>query len=147
MSARERNKKIKIKSELKNLKLVRDFVRKEAVKFGFDEIEVEKIILSVDEVCTNSIKHSYQNKPDGVIYVEVQKLDDRFSVVISYDGLPFEPERLRIESPLEKFKRTGKVKRGKLGMFIIHKFMDEVRYQRKGNKNVVILTKFLRKYE
>ncbi|CUS95925.1 ATP-binding protein [Candidatus Chrysopegis kryptomonas] len=147
MSAREKNKKIKIKSELKNLKLVRDFIRKEAIKFGFDEIDVEKIILSVDEVCTNSIKHSYENKPDGIIYVEVKKSGNRFSVVVSYDGLPFEPEKLKIESPLDKFKRTGKVKRGKLGMFIIHRFMDRVKYQRKRNKNVVILTKFLRKDE
>ncbi len=147
MSARERNKKIKIKSELKNLKLVRDFVRKEAIKFGFGEIEVEKIILSVDEVCTNSIKHSYQNKPDGEICVEVRKFDGKFSVVISYDGLPFEPGKIKIESPLDKFKRTGKVKRGKLGMFIIYKFMDEVKYQRKRNKNIVVLTKFLRSDE
>jgi anti-sigma regulatory factor (Ser/Thr protein kinase) len=61
--------------------------------------------------------------------------------------LPFDPSKVKIESPIEKFKRTGKVKRGKLGMFIVHSFMDEVKYESNKSGNVVILTKFLRKNE
>ncbi len=145
MSRRRENKKLKIKSQLKNLQKVREFIRGIAVRFGFDEIETEKIVLAVDEVCTNSIKHSYKNSPDGEITVEVKENKDKFIVIISYGGLPFDPSSVKIESPLEKFKREGKIKRGKLGMFIVRSFMDEVKYESNKSRNVVILTKFLRK--
>jgi serine/threonine-protein kinase RsbW len=147
MSRKKENKKLRIKSQLENLRKVREFVRKIALGFGFDEIETEKIVLAVDEVCTNSIKHSYKNNPDGEITIEVKENKNKFVVVISYGGLPFDPSKVKIESPIEKFKRTGKVKRGKLGMFIVHSFMDEVKYENNKSGNVVILTKFLRKNE
>jgi anti-sigma regulatory factor (Ser/Thr protein kinase) len=145
MSKEERNNKIVVRSDLRNLKIVRDFVAKGARKFGFDEVETEKIILAVDEVCTNSIKHSYKNNPSGEITIELKAHDNEFTVVISYDGLPFNPKKIKIESPVQKYSKTGSVKRGKLGMFIIYQFMDKVKYTRKGNKNVVILTKFLKR--
>jgi len=143
MSKRKENK-LKINSHLKNLRKVREFVRKNAIKFGFDEIEAEKIVLAVDEVCTNSIKHSYKNKPEGEIKIEIKEDKDKFAIIISYGGLPFDPSSVKIESPVEKFKRIGKVRREKLGMFIVHSFMDEVKYETKGSENVVVLTKFFR---
>ncbi len=145
MLPRERkNKKIQINSELKNLKLVREFVGEEAKKFGFDEIEREMIILAVDEVCTNSIKHSYKNKPDGKITIEIKTIGNRFTVVVLYNGLLFDPSKIKVESPIKKIKKTGKIKRGKMGLYIIYKFMDDVKYQVKRGKNVVTLTKFLK---
>lgn len=139
----EKNNKIIVSSDLRNLKLIREFVAKGARKFGFDEIETEKIVLAVDEVCTNSIKHSYGNKPSGEITIELKLQSNEFTVIVSYDGLPFNPKKIRIESPIQKYSKTGKVKRGKLGMFIIYRFMDKVKYTRRGDKNIVILTKFL----
>lgn len=144
MFKKGKNKKLTITSDLKNLKLVREFISKEAMKFGFDEIETEKIILAVDEVCTNSIKHSYMNKPNGKITIELKSRGDKFVIVVSYNGIPFDPKKIKIESPLKKYTQTGKVKRGKLGMFIIYQFMDKVTYTRIGNKNVVTLTKILK---
>lgn len=139
-----RNRKIQIKSDLKNLNFVREFVGKSAKEFGFDEIETEKIILAVDEVCTNSIKHSYKNKPDGKITIEIKTIGNRFTVVVLYNGLLFDPSKIKVESPLKKIQKTGKIKRGKMGLYIIHKFMDDVKYEVKRGKNVVTLTKFLK---
>ncbi len=145
MSREGRNNKIVIVSDLRNLKIVREFVSREARKFGFDEIETEKIVLVVDEVCTNSIKHSYGNKPTGEITIELKAQKDKFTVIVSYDGLPFDPKKIKVESPVQKYSKTGRIKRGKLGMFIIYQFMDRVKYTRRGNKNIVILTKFLKR--
>ncbi|MFN3135823.1 MAG: ATP-binding protein [Candidatus Kryptonium sp.] len=145
MLREEKNRKITISSDLRNLRVVREFVAKGAKKFGFDEVETEKIVLAVDEVCTNSIKHSYRNKPSGEITIELKAQNDEFIVIISYDGLPFNPKRIKIESPVKKYSKTGRVKKGRLGMFIIYQFMDKVEYTRRGNKNIVILTKFLKR--
>ncbi len=143
----KRSRKIEISSDFKNLKVAREFVGSIAKKFGFDEIETEKIILAVDEVCTNSIKHSYKGRPDGEITIEVETDEDKFTVIISYNGLLFDPAKIKVESPVKRFKRTGRIRRGKLGMFIIHKFMDDVRYQIKNGRNVVTLIKFLKSDE
>ncbi len=140
----KRNKKIQIKSDLKNLKFVREFVGKYAREFGFDEIETEKIVLAVDEVCTNSIKHSYKNKPSGKITIEIETVGNRFTVIVLYNGLLFDPSKIKVESPIKKIQKTGKIKRGKMGLYIIYKFMDDVKYQVKRGKNVVTLTKFLK---
>lgn len=144
MPRKGKNKKITITSELSNLRLVRQFISKEAKKFGFNEIEAEKIILAVDEVCTNSIKHSYKNKPSGKIDIEIKSQENKFIVIVSYDGIPFKVKKMRIESPVEKYIQTKKAKRGKLGMYIIHKFMDEVKYLRVKGKNTVMLTKIFK---
>lgn len=144
LAGEKRNKKIQINSELKNLRLVREFVDREARRFGFDEIETEMIVLAVDEVCTNSIKHSYKNKPDGKITIEIKAIGNRFTVIVFYDGLLFDPSKIKVDSPIKKIQKTGKIKRGKLGMYMIYKFMDDVRYQVKQGKNVVTLTKFLK---
>ncbi len=145
MSKKERrSKKIQIKSDLKNLRLVREFVGRSAREFGFDEIETEKIVLAVDEVCTNSIKHSYKNKPNGKISIEIETIDNRFTVIVLYNGLLFDPSKIKVEPPIKKIQKTGKIKRGKMGLYIIYKFMDDVKYQVKRGKNVVTLTKFLK---
>ena len=46
---------------------VREFVLEAARNSGFSEEEASKIVLAVDEACTNVIKHAYQFAPDRTI--------------------------------------------------------------------------------
>jgi serine/threonine-protein kinase RsbW len=142
MGKRERKdkfKKIRIKSNTRNLVRVREFIRKEAENFGFSRKDIEKIIMSVDEACTNSIKHSYRNQPYGDITVQVRTEGSKFIVTISDKGIPFNPDKIKIEPP---YKKRGNYKKGGLGMFIMKTFMDDVKYEIKKGKNTVVLIKF-----
>ena len=58
------NKKLEreliVKSSTDNLSLIRDFTKTAAADSGFPEDTIGKIILAVDEACTNVIKHAYK---------------------------------------------------------------------------------------
>ena len=61
-----------IESRTDNLLEVREFVLDAARTFGFSEEEASKIVLAVDEACTNVIKHAYHYAPDKKIQIVIE---------------------------------------------------------------------------
>jgi serine/threonine-protein kinase RsbW len=55
------SEKLSVNSNTDNLSHIREFTRTSAEKAGFSEDTIGKIILAVDEACTNIIKHAYKN--------------------------------------------------------------------------------------
>jgi serine/threonine-protein kinase RsbW len=142
---RSRNKyeklKLKIESQTHNLLLVRDVVSDAARKFGFVEEDINKIVLAVDEACTNIIKHGYNYDPDKDINITILMRDGEFTVIIRDKGRVFDPESVKIPD-MKEYLRQYKV--GGLGMYLMKKLMDEVEYDiQPGVRNEVKLTKYL----
>jgi len=84
LSIRKKNKtgELRVKSRTENLSEIRDFVSLNALNAGIPEATVEKIILAVDEACTNIIKHAYKHSPEGEIIIKVEYDEDKFTVTI-----------------------------------------------------------------
>lgn len=121
---------------------VRDFISTEARKFGFNDEEVSKITLAVDEACTNIIKHAYKNAGDYPIYLRLKARNNTFEIMIEDNGMPFEPDAVKMPDMKEHIKSY---KRGGFGMYLMKSLMDKVEYKiQPGIKNKVILTKYLR---
>ncbi|MCX6174444.1 MAG: ATP-binding protein [Ignavibacteriales bacterium] len=134
-------KELLIKSTTDNLAVIRDFIKSAANHCGFSEDTTGKIILAVDEACTNIIKHAYKNSPEGNIIIKIKFSDPKFSVSITDEGSHFDPNTVP-EPNLREYYKEKRV--GGLGMFLIKKLMDEVNYSTlSGNKNQVILVKYL----
>jgi len=134
-------KELLVKSTTDNLAAIRDFVKSAANQSGFSEDSTGKIILAVDEACTNIIKHAYKYSPEGNILIKVKFNDPKFSISITDDGSHFDPNKVP-EPDLREYYKQKRV--GGLGMFLIKKLMDEVNYSTlSGNKNQVILVKYL----
>ncbi len=130
-----------VKSTTDNLALIREFTRTAAEKSGFSEETTGKIILAVDEACTNIIKHAYKNSSEGEINILVKFEDGKFIISITDEGLHFDPMQVP-EPDLQEFVKEKRV--GGLGIYLIRKMMDEVRYSTlTGNKNQVVLVKYL----
>lgn len=139
------NKKIEkeliVKSSTDNLANVREFTRKAAEESGFSEEIVGKIILAVDEACTNIIKHAYKFSPDGKIVISIKFDSAKFMISIIDEGIHFNPNSVPEPNIVEYYKQK---KIGGLGIFLMKKLMDEVKYSTiTGNKNQVILVKYL----
>ncbi|MCF8241143.1 MAG: ATP-binding protein [Melioribacteraceae bacterium] len=134
-------KELIIKSSTDNLSVIRDFAKNAAKESGFSDDEVGKIVLAVDEACTNVIKHAYKYAPEGEMSVKIIYDTSKFSIVISDEGADFDPGLI----PEPNLKEYHKQKRiGGLGMFLMKKLMDEVIYREKvNNKNEVILVKYM----
>lgn len=139
------NKKIEkelvVKSTTDNLSVVRSFTKKAAKESGFSEETIGKIILAVDEACTNIIKHAYNFSPDGEITITIKYTDTKFTISITDEGKHFNPNNVPEPNIIEYYKQK---KVGGLGIYLIRKLMDEVNYSTlTGNKNQVVLVKYL----
>lgn len=135
------SKQISVKSSTDNLSMIRDFTRNAAQESGFSSEVIEKIILAVDEACTNIIKHAYKYSPDGNIQISIKFADNRFEISITDEGLHFNPNSIP-DPDIKEYYKQKKV--GGLGMFLMKKLMDDVKYSTStGNKNQVVLVKYL----
>lgn len=133
-------KELVVKSTTENLSKVREFTKRAAEECGFSEESTEKIVLAVDEACTNIIKHAYNYYPDGVINISIKFYDAKFTVAITDSGKHFNPNSVP-EPDIREYYKQKKI--GGLGMFLMKKLMDEVKYSTlSDNKNQVILVKY-----
>lgn len=134
-------KEIIVKSSTENLIQIRKFTESVAQESGFSEDEIGKIILAVDEACTNIIKHAYKYSPEGEIKITITFDSNKLVISIVDHGNHFDPNVIPEPDIKEYYKQK---KSGGLGMFMIKKLMDEVVYSTTtGNKNQVTLIKYL----
>ena len=134
-------KSMRIKSRTERLIDVRKFVSEAAKKFGFDEEQVSKIALAVDEACTNVIKHAYAFDPNGTLTVKVHPQNREFEVVITDHGTSFNPNSIKLPDMQEYLSHY---EHGGLGVYLMKSLMDEVEYDiEPGKKNRVRLVKYL----
>jgi serine/threonine-protein kinase RsbW len=134
-------KEIVVKSSTDNLAQIRNFTRSAAQEIGFSDEVTGKIILAVDEACTNIIKHAYKYSPNGEINITVRFDKTKLSIAITDCGNHFDPNKIP-EPNLSEYYKQKRV--GGLGMYLMKKLMDEVQYSTlSGNKNQVILVKYI----
>ena len=134
-------KEIVVKSTTDNLALIRKFTKSAADEIGFSDETTGKIVLAVDEACTNIIKHAYKYSTEGDIYIAIKFDNSRFMISITDEGKHFDPTTIP-EPDLSQYYKQKRV--GGLGMFLMKKLMDEVKYNTiTGNKNQVVLVKYL----
>lgn len=132
---------LRIQSQTGKLHLVREFVSGAARRFGFDEESEGKIILAVDEACTNIIKHSYENVSSNDIDIDVVTNGRKFEVIMTHRGKSFDPESIKTPDMKEYFRHF---QRGGLGIHLMRSLMDAVEYNTLPNQSSQIhLVKYL----
>lgn len=117
--------KILFKSSTKNLSLLRKFIEDKALAFGFDESSINQIILSVDEACTNIIKHAHKYDEKEIIEVDIDSNDNQFIIKLNYKGKAFDPNNITNPDMNDYF---NKFKVGGLGVPIMKKFMNKIEF-------------------
>lgn len=116
--------KILISSSTKNLSLLRHFVETIAHKVKIDDQIINQIVLSVDEACTNIMKHAHNYDADRNIEITVDTDEKEFSVKFDYKGAQgFDPNTSNNPDMGEYFKNY---KVGGLGVPIMKKFMNKI---------------------
>ena len=98
--------------------------------------------VALDELLQNTIVHGFADPRGGGggVSIAVELLPDRLTVTLTDDGQPFNPLAAAAPDtarPLEERPVGG------LGIHLVRQLMDEVRYQRQGGHNVVVLIKRL----
>jgi len=96
--------------------------------------------VALDELLTNTTVHGFGGRVGGAVTVEVELQADRVSVTITDDGKPFDPFDVAApDTSLPIAERPA----GGLGLHLVQGLLDEVSYERRADRNVVVLAKRL----
>lgn len=96
--------------------------------------------VALDELLSNILVHGFAGRDGGQITVEAVLRTDRVCVTLTDDGGPFDP--LAMAAP-DTTLTTQARRIGGLGIHLVRQMMDEVSYQRRADRNVVVLAKRL----
>jgi serine/threonine-protein kinase RsbW len=108
-----------------SLDLVRDFVAKSAEECGLEPAAVYAVQMAIDEAFTNIIEHAYGGECNEKIECTCQVYEQALSVALRDCGKPFDPAIIP-EPDLDACLEEREV--GGLGLFFMHRLMDEVRF-------------------
>jgi serine/threonine-protein kinase RsbW len=127
---------MKLPATIDNLRSFLQYVSKYASETGFTPERVNEIELVVEEALVNIIRYAYPKK-SGTIELKCNNIDNcGLSISIEDEGIPFDvlshpdPE-LSPDIPSRKV--------GGLGVFLIKKMANDVRYARNGMINTLTL--------
>ena len=104
---------------------------------GLDKALSRKINLVLDDLLSNIIRYAYPEAKAGQTETRLELKDGRLRISLIDDGLPFDPlsaEQPDVNASLEEREIGG------LGIFLVRELMDEVSYQRQGDRNVLTLS-------
>ncbi len=130
-----------VTSELDKLESIADFIEHTASTMGMDADGVYAVQLAVDEACTNVIDYAYQGRRGQPVTVECREENGCCVVVIKDRGRPFDPARVSspdLHAPLSKRQIGG------LGIYLIRKLMDDVRFHFHDGGNELTLVKAIK---
>ena len=131
--------KLIIDSDLANVSLIGMAVNKICTQIPLDKIEAYQIESCIVEAVTNVIKHAYRNETGHDATVFIKLYLDRITFLVCDTGKAMDPEQpadLEFDpDDLENLPEGG------MGLFIIHKIMNEVSYKTIENRNVLTMTK------
>ena len=94
--------------------------------------------LALEEAVTNVILYAYPKGADGLVDVEAILKEHSLEFIITDSGVPFDPTAApEADVTLSVDERPV----GGLGIYLVRQLMDELRYQRVDDKNVLSMTK------
>ena len=128
---------------MENLSNLMRFVADLLAKNGFPEQRALQIEMAAEEVLFNIIRYAYSEGSPGDVELRGKAVsEEEFMLEFEDGGVPFDPTSLPpsdVNLPLSRREPGG------LGFFLVRKMVNEVRYRRERDRN--ILTFLIRKSE
>ncbi len=104
---------------------------------GLSDKRTNEIKIAVEEALVNIFNYAYQGKERGDVEVACMlKRGTAFIVRIKDKGIPFDP--LSVSEP-DTTLDIDERRIGGIGIFLVKKLTDHLRYKREGGKNVLEL--------
>lgn len=130
--------RITLPNDINKIELLPAFIS-DAVKASKLSPDVEDgLNLALEEAVTNVMLYAYPKGTFGEVNISATVTDKSLIFTISDNGKMFDPTKrpdVDINAPVEERPVGG------LGILLIRKIMDKVWYERRGGRNVLILTK------
>ena len=134
----KKNTSFKLKNALTELDKLFQHIDRFGKSVGLPKKQIFQINLALDELFTNIVSYGFTDDNEHWINFKLSFDNDAVLIYIEDNGVPFDPVSAPTSSsvpPLEKCKIGG------LGLHIVKRVMDEITYERKGDKNVIKIKK------
>ena len=125
-------------NDVEQIALLPEFVEAVAGEAQLDHEAIFNLNLALEEAVSNVIMYAYPEGKDGVVDIEAIVDGKRVSFVVTDSGTPFDPtskEHIDINAKMDERPIGG------LGIHLVRTIMDTVNYERKGENNILIMTK------
>ena len=134
-------KKLTMKAERENIPEVIDFIDRELDELGCSDKTQAQINIAIDELYGNIASYAYgEENGEVTVIIEGDSTPGAVSISFQDEGKPFNPlESREPDITLPARERTI----GGLGIFMVKKSMDDVRYEYRDGKNILTIRKTL----
>ena len=129
---------LELKNSLSELSTLGSSLEEFGEALGLSSKILFEISLSIEELFSNIVSYGYTDDAVHWIKLTISHEDEMLVIRLEDDGIPFDPlkaEEPDCECPIEERKI------GNLGIHLTKKFMDDMIYKRKGNRNILIVKK------
>jgi anti-sigma regulatory factor (Ser/Thr protein kinase) len=120
-----------VPSHPKYLYVVRSAVYPLVIEAGFSKKDARKIVLALDEACSNIIKYAYEGDTSRSYSLDIAVEPGRFSVKLTDQGK--KPDVSKIAP-----RKLDEVRPGGLGTHFIASVFDRVEYDTAGDTGTVL---------
>jgi anti-sigma regulatory factor (Ser/Thr protein kinase) len=129
-----------LKNDLSELESLCRHLNKLSHVSGLSEACLTDINICLEELFTNIVSYGFIDDLEHTIQFTIHMDNNVLTLTIEDEGIPFNP--LVKEDP-EIPADLKDVRIGGLGIHIVRKLMDEIRYERNRGKNSLTMKKFL----
>ncbi|MDO9302426.1 MAG: ATP-binding protein [Anaerolineales bacterium] len=105
---------------------IREFVAQIAREGGFTEKEIYSLQLAADEAASNIIEHAYEGVSNADLDITCDAYGNTLTITMRDTGRSFDPSNVKqpnLKADLSERQIGG------LGLYLMRKLMDEVRYE------------------
>jgi len=133
--------KITLEATIENIERVTDFVNEQLEQIGCPMKTQMKIDIAIDELFSNIARYAYHPETGPAeVCVEIQESPAAVAVTFVDWGVPYDPLAQRApDITLAADEREI----GGLGIYMVKKSMDDVRYEYKNGQNILRIVKLL----
>jgi len=127
-----------LRNNLSELNEVRRNLEEFGKSLGLSKKSTFQINLAMEEVFSNIVSYAYTDNGEHWIKVTISREKEALILRVEDDGIPFNPCEVEVpdlECSLEERQIGG------LGCYLMRCCMDDIVYERRGNKNVLTMKK------
>jgi serine/threonine-protein kinase RsbW len=122
------NKKIRIESEISNLRIVENAIDEATSEIGISQDNYGKILVSAMEAVNNAIIHGNKSVADKIVNIEILFKNEELVIKVTDQGPGFRPDKVPDPTTPENIEELN----GR-GIYLMSHLADKIEYNKKGN--------------
>lgn len=132
--------KVTIPNKLNEIRCVAEVIDNLSIEWNFQPKLSKQLNLVIEEVVSNIIFYAYHDNKEHIITLEIQNQEKGICIQVTDDGECFNLLESGCDVDINTSIEERKI--GGLGIHILKTLVDKIQYERKGELNVVKITKY-----